>query len=76
MVDGREKAGNSLGRGLLGGGEAKAWTPWTDGKAWLGESLEGARWKRRQGGRTGNSGKYKESSVARERDGSVATVDG
>ena len=60
-VDGQETVGNSLGRAPLGGSEMEAWTWWTDGKPWeiaWGEvHWEGARWERRQGGRTGNRGK-------------------
>ena len=60
-VDGRETVGNSSGRALLGGSEMETMTGWTDGKLWeiaRGELFwEGARWKRRQGGRKGNRGK-------------------
>ena len=52
-----------------------------DGRETVGNSLElrweGARWERRQGGRTGNRAKYLgDSSVGRERDGSDDRVDG
>ena len=55
-VDARETVGNSLGRALLGRSEVEATTGWTPGKPWeiaWGELCwEGARWKRRQGGRS------------------------
>jgi len=57
-VGGRESVGNSLGRAPLGGSDTSETTGWTDGKLWeiaWGElRWEGARRKRRQGGRTGN----------------------
>jgi len=62
VADGGETVQNSLGRAPLGGSETEeVWTSWTDGKPWeiaWGElGWEGARWKRRQGGRTGKRGK-------------------
>ena len=60
-MDGRERAGNSLGRALLGESGASEATGWTDRKAWeiaCGELFwKGATLQRRQGGRTGKSGK-------------------
>ena len=60
-VDGRETVGNSLGRASLGRSETEATTGWTEGKPWeivWGElRWEGARQKRRHGGRRENRGK-------------------
>ena len=61
-VDGWETVGNnSLGRASWGRSDTEATTGWTPGKPWeiaWGELCwEGARWKRRQGGRQGNRGK-------------------
>ena len=57
-----ETVGNSLGRAPLRRSDAEATTRWTERKPWeiaWGELLwEGARRKRRQGGRKGNRRKY------------------
>ena len=53
--------GNSLSRAPLERSGMEATTGWTEGKLWemaRGElRWEGARWKRRQGGRRGSRGK-------------------
>ena len=60
-VDGGEAVGNSLSRAPLERSGMEATTGWTEGKLWemaRGElRWEGARWKRRQGGRRGSRGK-------------------
>ena len=60
-MDGEEAVGNSVGRVPFGSSEMEATTGRTEGKpleiAWGEFRWEGARWKRRQGGRRGNPGK-------------------
>ena len=71
---------DGLGRALLGGSETEAWTPWTDGKPWeiaWGEfRWEGAKRKRGHRWTDRKPWEIGESSVGRERDGSVDVVDG
>ena len=60
-VNGEETVGNSMGRAPLGRSETEATIGWTEGKpweiAWEEFRGEGARRKRREGGRKGNRGK-------------------
>ena len=55
--------GNSLERAPMGRSEMEATIGWTEGKpceiAWRELCWEGARWKRREGGRKGNCGSGK-----------------
>jgi len=60
-LDGKETVGNSLGRAPWGRGDTETTRGWMERKpseiAWGELRGEGARWKRRQGGRKGNCGK-------------------